>query len=229
MYREWPYGLDGAVVWTRAAATEDQVLRILPDGCIDLIWYSGRVMVAGPDTTARLALAPAGVEYVAVRFAPGQAPGLLGVPAHELRDLQPDLDDVWPGRGRRLAERISESADRPRALAELVRSELARAADRTDPLARQVAQRLARGERVGDVARAVGLSPRQLHRRSLDAFGYGPKTLARVLRLNRALALARAGVELADAAARAGYADQAHFARDVRALTGTTATALLAG
>jgi AraC-type DNA-binding domain-containing proteins len=74
----------------------------------------------------------------------------------------------------------------------------------------------------------VGLSPRQLHRRSLDAFGYGPKTLARVLRLNRALTLARAGVELADVAATTGYADQAHFARDVRELTGTTARALLA-
>ncbi|MBX6751631.1 MAG: helix-turn-helix domain-containing protein [Micromonosporaceae bacterium] len=229
MYREWPYALDGAVAWSRAAAHEDRVARILPDGCIDLIWSQGRVMVAGPDTTARLVRTPAGVEYVAVRFAPGLAPGVLGVPAHELRDRQPDLDDVWPGRGRRLAEIISESADRPRALAELIRSELARAADRTDPLARQVAQRLARGERVGDVARSVGLSPRQLHRRSLDAFGYGPKTLARVLRLNRALALARTGATLADVAATTGYADQAHFAREVRALTGTTAAALLAG
>jgi len=223
MYREWPYGLDGAVVWTRSAADEGRVARILPDGCIDLIWSQGRVMVAGPDTTARLVSTPAGVEYVAVRFAPGQAPGVLGVPAHELRDRQPDLDDVWPGRGRRLAEIISASADRPRALAELVRSELARAANRRDPLAREVATRLARGERVGDVARAVGLSPRQLHRRSLDAFGYGPKTLARALRL------ARAGTPLADVAARTGYADQAHLARDVRALSGTTAVALLTG
>jgi AraC-like DNA-binding protein len=229
MYREWPYGLDGAVVWTRSAADEGRVARILPDGCIDLIWSQGRVMVAGPDTTARLVSTPAGVEYVAVRFAPGQAPGVLGVPAHELRDRQPDLDDVWPGRGRRLAEIISASADRPRALAELVRSELARAANRRDPLAREVATRLARGERVGDVARAVGLSPRQLHRRSLDAFGYGPKTLARVLRLQRALRLARAGTPLADVAARTGYADQAHLARDVRALSGTTAVALLTG
>jgi len=229
VYREWPYGLDGAVVWTRSAADADRIARILPDGCIDLIWSQGRVMVAGPDTAARLVLTPPGVEYVAVRFAPGQAPGLIGVPAHELRDRQPDLDDVWPGRGRRLAELISESTDRPRALAELVRFELARAADRRDPLAREVAQRLARGERVGDVARAVGLSPRQLHRRSLDAFGYGPKTLARVLRLQRALTLARTGAALADVAATAGYADQAHFARDVRALTGTTAAALLTG
>src|SRR5262245_15230573 len=102
MYRERSLGLDGAVVWTHDALAEDRVSRILPDGCIDLIWFGGpgrgRIMVAGPDTTARAVLTPAGVDYVAVRFAPGQAPALLGVGADELRDSQPDLDDLWPGR-----------------------------------------------------------------------------------------------------------------------------------
>lgn len=226
MYQEWPFGLGGAVVWTRRGG-EERVSRILPDGCIDLIWSQGRVMVTGPDTTARLVPIQASVEFVAVRFAPGQAPGLLGIPAHELRDAQPDLDDVWPGRGRRLAERISEASDRPAWLAELVRAEFARVAYRPDPVTTQVAQRLVRGERVDDVARAVGLSPRQLRRRSLVAFGYGPKMLARVLRLTRAVGLARKGIALAEVAATTGYADQAHFARDVRALAGTTVSALL--
>ena len=59
-----------------------------------------------------------------------------------------------------------------------------------------------------------------MHRRSLAAFGYGPKTLARILRFQRALALARAGTPLAEVAVRSGYADQAHLAREVRALAG---------
>lgn len=66
----------------------------------------------------------------------------------------------------------------------------------------------------------MGLSERQLHRRSLAAFGYGPKTLARVLRFDRALALAQDGVPLAETAALAGYADQPHLAREVKALSG---------
>ena len=70
------------------------------------------------------------------------------------------------------------------------------------------------------IASAVGLSSRQLHRRCLDAFGYGAKTLARVLRLVNAVDSARAGIAFADTAARAGYADQAHLSRDVRALAG---------
>ncbi|MER7163197.1 helix-turn-helix domain-containing protein, partial [Streptomyces lydicus] len=90
-----------------------------------------------------------------------------------------------------------------------------------------VAAALARGRPVAEVALSVALSERQLHRLSLDAFGYGPKTLARVLRLVRALDLARAEVPWAEVAARAGYADQAHLAREVKSLAGAPMGALL--
>jgi AraC-like DNA-binding protein len=58
-------------------------------------------------------------------------------------------------------------------------------------------------------------------------FGYGAKTLGRVLRMQRALALARGGVRPADAAARAGYADQSHLARDVKEMAGVPLGALI--
>jgi AraC-like DNA-binding protein len=48
-----------------------------------------------------------------------------------------------------------------------------------------------------------------------------------VLRFQRALRLARAGEPLADAAFAAGYADQAHFAHEVRALAGEPVRNLL--
>lgn len=85
------------------------------------------------------------------------------------------------------------------------------------------------GRSVAATADALGLGVRQLHRRSLVAFGYGPKTLARVLRLRRALALTGDRVPFADIAARAGYADQAHLARDVRELAGMPLGELLRG
>jgi AraC-like DNA-binding protein len=66
-----------------------------------------------------------------------------------------------------------------------------------------------------------------LHRRCLDAFGYGPKMLARVLRMNAALDRARAGLALAEVAAVSGYADQAHLTREVKALAGVTPSVLL--
>ena len=83
------------------------------------------------------------------------------------------------------------------------------------------------GRTVAEVASQVGFSQRQLNRRSLAAFGYGPKVLARVLRLQRALRYVRGGMSLVQASLAAGYGDQAHFAHEVRALTGESASQLV--
>ena len=66
----------------------------------------------------------------------------------------------------------------------------------------------------------MGISERQLHRRGLGLFGYGLKTLSRILRVNAALDLARAGLPFGVVAASSGYADQAHLSREVKALAG---------
>lgn len=198
--------------------------RVLPDGCIDVLWLDERLIVAGPDTTAHLEPAPP-TSIAALRFAPGVGPALLGVPAYELVDLRVRLDAVWPSAEvRRLSEQLAASPDPGRLLQRAVADRLSRTPP--DPLMRGVARRLAGGASVERVAQTAGLSPRQLHRRSLTAFGYGPKTLSRILRLVRALDLARSGLGWSGCADHAGYADQAHLARDVRALTGATLSSL---
>ncbi len=76
----------------------------------------------------------------------------------------------------------------------------------------------------------MGLSERTLHRRCLDAFGYGFKTLDRVLRFQRFFRLAARPEKhnLADIAAHLGYADQAHMTREVQRMSGATASEFLA-
>jgi AraC-like DNA-binding protein len=186
---------------------------------MDLLWNDGRLMVAGPDTRAYVPEgAPSG--WAGLRFSPGTAPAYLGVPAHELRDRRVELADLWsPVVVRRLTARVSAARDPASGLEEVI---LERAAEvgRPDPVLSQIVAALDAGCPVAATADRLGLGARQLHRRSLVAFGYGPKTLARVLRLQRALALARHGLPFAETAARAGYADQAHLARDVRELAG---------
>ncbi|WP_329441538.1 AraC family transcriptional regulator [Streptomyces sp. NBC_01426] len=212
----------GAVLWR----SDGPGGAVLPDGCMDLLWTGGRLLVAGPDTGPHPAgeipgEAPGG-PFWGLRFAPGTAPALLGVPAHELRDRRVELAGLWPGAEvRRLAERTGAYTDPRDGLEELAR---ARAADSgpPDPVAAAVRAGLRRGRSVAALARDVGLGERQLHRRSLDAFGYGPRTLGRVLRLQRALALLRIGTPQAQVAYAVGYADQAHLGREVRALTGRT-------
>ncbi|MFE9810254.1 helix-turn-helix domain-containing protein [Streptomyces sp. NPDC005227] len=249
MYAERASRLPGAVVWSRVpglpgpgpesgsegpgadpghppAAT---VAAVLPDGCMDLLWTEGRLLVAGPDTGPYVPdEVSSGGGWAGVRFFPGTAPTYLGVPADELRDRRVELTDLWPASEvRRLAARIDAAADPVTALEEVA---LRRAADteRPDPVLLEVVAALDGGHPVARTADELGLGARQLHRRSLAAFGYGPKTLARVLRLQRALALARDGVPFAETALRAGFADQAHLARDVRELAGATLGELVA-
>ncbi|MEV0245579.1 DUF6597 domain-containing transcriptional factor [Nocardia sp. NPDC050712] len=218
-YRERPARFGDAVVWERTV-TGAVSGPVLPDGCIDLMWREGELVVAGPDTAAFTPELPAGTRVAGIRFYPGTAPTLLGVPAHELRDQRVGLTALWPGATvRRLTERVDDAPDR---LAALEAIALARAAEAgpPDPVLRRIVLALAAGHSVGATARATELNARVLHRRSLAAFGYGPKTLARILRLQRALAAARSGTPFADAAALTGFADQAHLSREVRELAG---------
>ena len=80
--------------------------------------------------------------------------------------------------------------------------------------------------RVETLADDLGLSERQLRRRFHAAAGYGPKTLARVLRFRRFLMAADS--DLARAALDAGYADQSHLTRECTRLAGRPPAALLA-
>jgi AraC-like DNA-binding protein len=235
-YREAPppTGLAPVVtcLWTRMAAEDAPTTRVVPDGCLDLMWITeggtSRLIVAGPDTRAHLSTLDRGGSIAGVRFAPGAAAGVLGVPVHALRDERAELANLW-GRteAESLAAATASSATPALALAEAV---AARRPDPPDAAMRHVARTLRTTHDPSPVralAADVGLSERQLHRRCTAAFGYGPKVLHRVLRFQTALALARAGHDLARVAHVCGYADQPHLARDVAELAGTTLTALL--
>ena len=219
-YREFPAPphLVGLVEcgWTvvGAAGEPARVTDVLPDGCMDLIWSGGGIVVAGPDTAPHPARHEPGTTVVGLRFAPGALPGLLGAPAAALRDLRVPLTDVHPGL-RRLRP------DRSRPVAALLAGI---AVDLPGPGpargTREIAVRIGGGAGVAATADALGCTTRTLHRRCLEAFGYGPSVLRRVLRFRRAVALLHAGVAPAEVAARAGYADQPHLSREMRALAG---------
>jgi transcriptional regulator GlxA family with amidase domain len=161
-----------------------------------------------------------------VRFAPGTGPTVFGVPASELRDQRVPLDALWPeSMVRDLTEQMAEAPNRGVALESLAVDRVHQAGP-PDPLLAEVVAELQAGRPVASLAPRVGLSERQLHRRCLAAFGYGPKALARILRLRRAQSLALDEVPFAQVAAIAGYADQPHLAREIKALTGVSLSRL---
>jgi AraC-like DNA-binding protein len=220
VYRESGSRIPGATVWT-SRPVEPGESAVLPDGCMDLLWRNDeqRLLVAGPDTVAKPVTRVPGVEWAGLRFSPGQAPALLGVPAGELRDARVPLEDLWAGaRVRALTELVATHPGGPAAGLEAV----AAPTPARDPALARAARLLAAGRGVAEVADDLGLGVRALHRRSLVAFGYSPQVLGRVLRFRRAVRALRAGASPADVAAAAGYADQAHLTREVRRFAGAT-------
>ncbi len=205
-----------ACLWTTTARGG----VILPDGCVDLVWRGDGLIVAGPATGAIESPVPLGTTVFGVRFRLGVAGAALGVPAVEFADLSVDAEAVL---GRDAGDRVA-GGGMP-ALLELVRARLRP----VDPLDRAAALAMARPEtRVAELGAALGVSERQLRRRFLDAVGYGPKTLGRVLRFQRFLQLSGERADLARLALDAGYADQAHLTRETRRLSGRTPAELVA-
>ena len=218
-------------------ARPDDHHDLVPDGCVDVLWISnGTAWLCGPETTGWTFALPPGSEAVGVRFRPGRAGSVLGLDTADIRDGQIRLDDILGSGPQRLLVEEVGAADpglaRVRVLESFARTWIADGRE-PDPVADQVARLLARDgtTSVGTLVRATELSERQLHRRCLRAFGYGPATLRRILRLQRFLRICRhpaAPRNLAVLSALAGYADQQHLARDSRAIARTTPSALLA-
>ncbi len=232
--RPVPFGLatHACCVWTQVAGPEGHVQRVLPDGCADVVWIEGvGLELAGPATEPVLVEIPPGATTLGVRFGPGAAGAALGLAAHELRDRTVAIDAVWGAAGSELAERLAGAGarERPALLADAVAGRL-RDARPADALVAHAAGLLARGLPVAETSREVALGARHLRRRFHDAVGYGPKTLQRILRLRRFLAVAEAmpAPDLGRAAFEAGYADQAHLTNECGDLAGLTPAALLA-
>jgi AraC-like DNA-binding protein len=206
---------------------------LIPDGCVEVVWTDdGRLWVCGPETSSwSVPMAP-GTSCVGVRFRPGAGAAALGSSVAGLANGRFDLADVvGAGPTRRLAERLHDAGDLAARRA-LLEAEAAGWLEdvAVDDVTRAVADALAVGRSsVGDLADDAALSVRQLHRRCLAGFGYGPATLARILRFQRFLALAarHRWAAKADLASTAGYADQSHLGRDSRALTGRAPSSVL--
>jgi AraC-like DNA-binding protein len=224
--------------WHSRTGAEPEMGRVLPDGCVDVIWVDERSpFVAGPMTAAIETRSGPESEFVGVRLRPGVAHRLLGVNASDLRDRQIPLRELWPG-GLALdwADVMAREglASRLAAVSEVVTKRL-EAVDDGDRFVARAAAWLACHPLAGvaELNSLSRLSERQMRRQFHLAVGYGPKQLQRILRLQYLLWLASRQqsprLDLARLAIAAGYADQPHMTREVRVLTGLSPGQLLCG
>ena len=188
--------------------------------------------VAGLHDTWTLVESTGRSRCLQIDFTPPGASRFLGLPIAELAGQVVDLTDIL---GREIASLVEQLRDMPDwdARFRLVDRYLARRMDHApEPalVSDHVWMRLgghSDGIRIAGIADELGCSHKHLISRFREAFGMTPKTVARLLRFEKAVGLIESRTPtLADIAVDCGYYDQAHFHRDFRQFAGCTPTAL---
>lgn len=223
-----------AVVWMRdvSSGASSYTDRSVPNGSVELSAAIGsNPIVIGPHTGPVVTTLTPGTHVVGIRFRPGAASAVLGVPAPELVDLRVGLEDLWGAGAAGLAERLAEAAT-PQAAAALLEAEVLHRAEGPDPLVAEAVNALhpRQPRSVTALAGELWMSDRQLRRRIVSGLGFGPKMYQRIARLQLFIALAttRSGDrDLARLASDAGFADQSHLTRESARLSGLSPVQLL--
>jgi AraC-like DNA-binding protein len=224
---------------------------VMPDGKTELIVHFGDafqkrdaqgrydtqagVLFAGQLTTATALRSTGAVGIVAARFKAAGASRFFDFPLKPMTDQVVDFEAVAGRSLNELRQRILEAPTNDARIALVERWLIARLGERDDDrIVRCAVERIVASDGaipLSELAREIGFSERQLERRFDQKVGVSPKTLARILRLQRFLQLAGSGAPLVltDAALACGYYDQSHFNRDFKAFAGLSPSAFLAG
>lgn len=208
--------------WTRSGPEGDDGTLVLPDGCVDVLFFvdRGEAFIVGAMT--KPTLVRVADRIVAVRFRPGAAASVLGIPAREVTDRRVSLDDLGP-RGLRIERPAGDALG---ALTRAVHERLAACEGELDRKVAFAIDRLtrARPSTVRDVTAELGWTRQHLARRFAHEVGIGPRAFGRIARMQRAVSRLQADgtSSLASLASDLGYVDQAHFGRELRALAGVT-------
>ncbi|MFI7405307.1 helix-turn-helix domain-containing protein [Streptomyces sp. NPDC049541] len=204
----------------------------LPEATTKVVVRTGEhgvrsALVVGPRARASYHRGKRRASCVELRLAPGTVRPLLGVPALDLVGRAVRLAELPGPYARQLADALQglEPEDAVNRLAEMLPERLAAAADRsrTELVRAGVDAMSVRTGRtpapVGDVARELAVSERQLRNLFAEGVGLSPKHYARINRVRMVLdhATTRPWAELA---AATGYYDQSHMTTDFRTLMG---------
>ena len=212
-------------------------LAVLPDGARRPTTFDA--LVGGFHTTPAVIRHDGSQHGIQLQVTPAGARGLFGMPAGALAATVVPLDALWGRLAGELLDRLDAAAtwdDRFRALDQLLARALSVRVDipsgarpETAEAFRRLAALAGRVD-VATLAAEVGWSRRHLSGQFTAEYGVGPKEMARVLRFERSKGMVmRPGQRsLATIAAECGYADQAHMAREWRALAGASPTQWLA-
>ncbi|TCO52499.1 AraC-like DNA-binding protein [Actinocrispum wychmicini] len=208
----------------------------MPDGATSLIFCllpdgESHLVVLGPRTRASYYPGKDVPLTVTVRFRPGSARLLTGVPVSEIVGRTLPLSDLWGPPATRLHhDLLADPTHASHRIEQALRERLA-AQPKVVASSRALvsaATLMLASERVQDTARKLSVSERHLRNLFTDMIGLSPKQLARVNRIRTVLSRAERerGTRLAT---DIGYYDQSHMGAEFRSAMGVPLGAFMAG
>ncbi|MFX0202151.1 MAG: helix-turn-helix domain-containing protein [Candidatus Hodarchaeota archaeon] len=211
--------------------TDQRAFKILPDCNFDLVFVLGdrfcKLLFFGPFTKKIFLPIRNSHEYFCIRFRPGRIPRIADVQPPELVDNAIQLPKMLGIDTDVLCEHLHALTDidsRQRFIEEVFRkarlesivqvNHFSRLADRVACLKGMI--------RVDTLAIDSGMSRRTLERVFKAELGVPPKTFIRYVRLQNVVEKLRSRTHkrLAEIAYDCGYADQSHFIKDFKQLSG---------
>ncbi|MDF2671690.1 MAG: AraC family transcriptional regulator [Paenibacillus sp.] len=224
------------IVLSPQAACPEAVDRVLPDGCTDIIFeqdlnnYRYRILFIGLfDRSFTIAYDhERPVHRFAIRFFPGGAHALMGVPLSEFTNAQHYLDAIWPEAAQETGYRIFEEQSfeaKIRIMEQYLLSHMQTNGIMNNSLMDNLLHRIfISGGRISvqELAAREVISSRQMNRLFYQWIGVGPKKFSEVVRFQAVLNDIRRlpQVDGLSLAWNHGYFDQAHMIRDFKRFYG---------
>lgn len=201
-------------------------VETLPYPSVHLVIEPGRSRVAGVTRGKFVRWLKDQGWVFGIKFRPGAFEPFFGAPVSRLADRRVPIDRIFGSAGQRLEAAIIAAGDDD-ARVELAEQFLRGRLPATDPNADSAAQmvELIRTDRrilkVDDLVTRFALNKRALQRLFSRYVGVSPKWVIQRFRLHEAAEqLATGSVDGTRLALELGYADQAHFIRDFKAMVG---------
>lgn len=231
--------------WTLNAPASDsaQKQRIVPDGCMELIFHHGdlyrqyknekdyivqpRSFVFG-QITSTLDIEPTGTTGIfAVRFTPDGFLPFTKLTADQMENRAVPLDELFGEEGLQLEKEVlsAKSIDeRIKVVEEFLLTKLTEAETANNLVKSCVDAMLKLNGQlsVGELSEQLQVNRRQLERKFATRVGLSPKQLAKIIRLQATLKmlLNQQFDSLTELAYEGDYYDQAHFIKDFKEFTG---------
>jgi AraC-like DNA-binding protein len=199
-------------------------IRVVPDGCIDLIFDATPGMEnafwVGTMTTSLCLNGTASRSLLGIRFHPGGARQFLPCSAAELVNQRAPIRDLTPNIAMILESLVTQSSP-VKILCKWLESQVTPTT--TSSLVSEIHRRIRYDKKISQITDEMGYSRQYLNRIMNDVVGIDLKRFSRILRMRKLIAFlthSKTPVNWSECAVCFGFYDQSHLINEFKDLVG---------